>query len=105
MVRKLGLLATVPVIAGLLGVSPAQAQWGPPHRGDGAAIVAGGLLGLAVGATLAGVIQPPPPPPRVVYAPPPPPVYYAPAPVYYAPAPVYYAPAPVYYAPPPPPDY
>src|SRR6185437_12266884 len=65
--------------------------WGyRPHYGPGPAI-AGTLLGLGVGAAVAGAFAPPP-----VYYAPPPPVYYAPPPVYYAPPPAYYPP-PVYY--------
>lgn len=52
----------------------------------GAAIVGGALLGLGIGAAVAGALAPP--------------VYYAPPPVYYAPPAVVYAPPRVVYGPP-----
>lgn len=57
------------------------------HGNPGAAII-GGIIGLGLGAAIAGASQPPPP----AY-------YYAPPPVYYTPPPVYYTPPPpaVYY--------
>ena len=94
--RKFGLLAAIPVVAGLLAasVTPAEAYWnrgygyrgGYYHRGYGIGPgVAGAIVGLGVGAAIAGAYAPRP--------------YYAPPPVYYAPPPVVYAPAPGYYAP------
>ena len=56
------------------------------YYGPGAAI-ASGLLGLAVGSVIGGVLAPP--------------YYYAPSPVYYAPPPVYYPPPPTVYSAPP----
>jgi hypothetical protein len=67
--------------------------WHGDYYGPGPGVaIASGILGLAVGAAVAGALAPP------VYAPPPP-VYYTAPPVIYA------APPPVYYAPPPPPGY
>ena len=79
----------------------AQAQWRGPgwrgphyaphpayHHGGGvvAPVIGGTLLGLGVGAAIAGALAPPPvvvaPPPPVVYAPPPPAYYYGPPPSY-----------------------
>jgi hypothetical protein len=102
------LLLAAPLAAGLLlaaGAPKAEAEWhGGGWHGGGwhggwhgggwhggwhgggwgpGAVVAGTVLGLGVGAALAGAYAPPP----VVYAPPP--VVYAPPPtVYYAPPPV-----------------
>ncbi len=60
----------------------------PAHAGDGGAVAAGIIGGLAAGAIIGSAVRPPPP------------VYYAPAPVYAPPPPVYVAPAPTcYYAP------
>lgn len=107
--RKIGLLAAAaPVFAAMMFAAPAPAHADRWHRGGGGnagAVIAGGLIGLGVGAVVAGALQPVVPVPErpVYYAPPPPPpVYYAPAPAYYAPPPAYYV-APGYYAPPPPP--
>jgi hypothetical protein len=65
----------------------------PPAQADSA--VPGILLGIGIGALIAGSTQPPPSygygqPPAAYY--PPPPGYYAPPPQYYAPPPpaVYY---------------
>jgi hypothetical protein len=64
----------------------------PPAQADSA--VPGILLGIGIGALIAGSTQPPPygygQPPAAYY--PPPPGYYAPPPQYYAPPPpaVYY---------------
>lgn len=71
------------VIVPVVLPAPAQAWWGP------GAVVGGTLLGLGIGAAVAGAYAP-----RVYY---PPPVYYVPPPAYY------YAPPPAYYVPPPPP--
>ncbi|MBV9510242.1 MAG: hypothetical protein JO303_08185 [Caulobacteraceae bacterium] len=69
-----GLTAAATLGGATLSASQADAHgWGP-----GAAIGAG-ILGVAVGASLAH------------------PAYYAPAPVYYGPPPAYYDPGPVYY--------
>lgn len=81
---KLGLLVAAPVALGLLAATPAHAYY-YRHYGGGfgpGGIIAGTILGLGVGAAVAGA--------------------YAPPPVYYAPPPVYYAPPPVVYAAPPP---
>jgi hypothetical protein len=111
MASRARLLMAVPIAAGLLAMPmAAHADWHGrggwhgggggwhgggwhgggwgyrPHYGPGPAI-AGALLGLGVGAVVAGALAPPP-------------VYYAPPPVYYAPPPVYYAPPPAYYPPP-----
>jgi len=58
-------------------------QHGYYHGGGGGPIVAGALLGLGLGAVIAGAIAPP-----VVYAPPP--VVYEAPPMIYAPSPGYY---------------
>lgn len=71
-------------------------HYGPRHFGTGG-LVAGTLLGLGVGAAIAGTVPRPYVPPPVVYAPPP--VVYAPPPVVYAPPPPVYAPRPYYPAP------
>ncbi len=91
-----GLLAVVPVVTvGLLAATPAEAYWnrgGGWHRGGwgpGPAI-AGAVVGLGVGAALAGAYAP-------RYYAPPPVVYAAPPPVVYAAPPAYYAPPPAYY--------
>ena len=108
--RKFGLLAAIPVVAGLLAATPANAYWNRGYGGGyggyhggygyhgggyyhggygyhgggcyGCAGVAGAIVGLGVGAAIAGA-----------YAP----RYYAPPPVVYAPPPVVYAPPPAYY--------
>lgn len=58
-------------------------------RNNAAPAIIGGLIGLGIGAAIAGST-------------PPPPAYYGPAPAYYPPPAAYYAPPPAYYAPPPP---
>ncbi len=107
--------AVAVAVAGGLSVAsmPAQAQWrGGSHAGYGGyhggygyrggrgwgpgAIIGGTLLGLGIGAAIAGAYVPPP-----VYYAPPPPAYYPP-PGYYAPPPGYYAPPPGYPVAPPP---
>ena len=72
------------------------------HGGDATAAIIGGIIGLGLGAAIAGAGQPPayygPPPayyPYPGYYPPPPPTVYYGAPSYRAPAPIY-APAPGY---------
>jgi hypothetical protein len=78
------------VFVAILAFAPAaQAQHhrhghhGGHHGGSGVgAAIAGGLIGLGLGAAIAGASQAPP--------------YYAPPPVYYPPA--YYPPAPAYQA-------
>ena len=119
MTRTGRFLATLPVLAAMaLAPVAANAQYyrghggyyggyrggyGYGHRGFGVGpFVGGALLGLGVGAIVAGPRYYAPPP--VVYAPPP--VVYAAPPAYYAPpyyAPGYYPPAypPGGYAPPP----
>lgn len=121
------------LLVGLVGAwslataAPAQAWWDdahhwhrgrfippPPPAVGVAGALAGAVVGLGVGAALAGVVHPayiappvvyvPPPSlaygaPPVVYAPPPPPPY-APPPGY--PPPGYYPPPPAGYPPPPP---
>ncbi len=108
------LLLATPAAVALLVAPTAHADWrgghgygphygypyhgGGYHGGGGVGVVAGALLGLGVGAVIAGALAPPVyvAPPPVVYAPPP--VMYAAPPVMYAPAPrVVYAPAPAYY--------
>ncbi len=71
-------------VGGVAVSPPAQA------RGNAAPAIIGGLIGLGIGAAIAGSAQPPP------YG------YQAPPPAYYPPPPGYYAPPPQYYAPPPP---
>ncbi len=95
---RLGLLSLLTAAALLAAAPAAHAEWhgrggwhGGGWHGPGP-VVAGTLLGLGLGAVVAGALAPP------VYAPPPP-VVYAPPPVVYAPPPVLYA------APPPPPGY
>ena len=111
-------LLAVPAAATLLMAPAAHADWrghgygsalwvSHHHGGIGVApVIAGAVVGLGVGAVVAGVLAPPvvvapppvmyAPPPQMVYAPPPQ-VVYAP-PVMYAPPPrVVYAPAPAYY--------
>ena len=116
MIRMSRLFAAVPVVA-VVALAPAAAHadfyrhgygygpyrgyyggprhYGPRHFGTGG-LVAGTLLGLGVGAAIAGTVPRYYAPPPVVYAPPPP-VVYAPPPVVYAPRPYY--PAPAYYGP------
>jgi hypothetical protein len=71
----------------------ATAALSPPAQARGSA-VPGILLGIGIGALIAGSTQPPPnrygQPPAAYY--PPPPGYYAPPPQYYAPPPpaIYY---------------
>jgi hypothetical protein len=79
---KLGLLVAVPETVGLLAASPAEAYWRRGHWFGPGPAIAGAIVGLGVGAAIAGAY------PRPYYAPPP--VVYAPPPVVYAPPPVYY---------------
>lgn len=115
--RSKTLISTI-AIAGLLAASLSTSAYAERGRhrdhgrngGNGVAIVAGVLGGLAIGSIIASanaapVYAAPPtyyqPPARSYYEAPP--QYYQPAPqpqTYYQPAPVYYQPAPVYYQPP-----
>jgi hypothetical protein len=74
--------------AAIVFAPPAEAK-----RGNAGAAIVGGLIGLGIGAAIAGSTPPPP----VGYAPPPP-AYYPPPPMYYGPPPGYYAaPPPAFY--------
>jgi hypothetical protein len=65
----------------------------PPARAANnvAPAIIGGLIGIGIGAAIAGSTPPPP-----AYG------YYQPPPAYYPPPAAYYQPPPAYYAPPPP---
>jgi len=71
------------VAASVTIAPPAQARSAAPA-------ILGALIGIGIGAAIAGS------------TPPPPVGYYPPPPAYYPPPPGYYGPPPGYYAPPPP---
>jgi hypothetical protein len=85
-------LVLAALLAALLALSPPPAQ----ARNNVAPAIIGGLIGLGIGAAIAGST---PPPPNGYYQRPPPAAYYPPPAGYYAPPPRYYAPPPppVYY--------
>jgi hypothetical protein len=94
MPRNRALIFAGVIAAGMLAAPAAEADWryrgggwgpryyaAPRYYGPGPAI-AGAILGLGVGAAIAGAYAAPPyyyaPPPPVYYAPPPAPYYYGP---------------------------
>src|SRR5271170_4266143 len=82
------------IVAALFGT---VVMFSPPAaaRNNVAPAIIGGLIGLGVGAAIAGSAAPP----AYGYG------YGPPPPAYYPPPPGYYSPPPQYYAPPPPPVY
>jgi hypothetical protein len=82
-------LVLATLFAALLALSPPALA-----KNKVAPAIVGGLIGLGIGAAIAGSTAPPP------YG-----YYQQPPPAYYPPPPGYYAPPPQYYAPPPPPIY
>jgi hypothetical protein len=78
------------IVAALMAAAIVFAPPAEARRGYAGAAIVGGLIGLGIGAAIAGS------------TPPPPVGYYPPPPAYYPPPPMYYGPPPAYYAPPPP---